>query len=137
MKLMGEERSNDPPASSIGRQGVLYLLVGASSALIEILTFQTLFTLGIFSIEFSNIIAVVVSTIYNFLLNGRVTFKAQGNKFLCLVKYLALFFFNLCFTTIMISWLVSIGWSSLVAKLFTMCCVVLWNFVLYRKFVFA
>lgn len=125
------------PNRSIAHQGVLYIFVGVTSALVEVVLFQVLYQFGILSIELSNVVALMVSTSYNFLLNGRVTFQAQGNKAKCLVKYLILFAFNVAFTTMAIAWLVSMGWDSLIAKLATMCCVVLWNFVLYRKVVFV
>ncbi|WP_165251902.1 GtrA family protein [Adlercreutzia sp. ZJ304] len=123
--------------TSILRQGALYIFVGVSSALIELILFQLLYHFEILNVELSNIVAVVIATIYNFLLNGTVTFKGTKNPLLSLVKYLLLFAFNLAFTTITISFLVSIGWDSLIAKLITMACVVLWNFVLYRKVVFV
>lgn len=134
-----QEHPTPPPESGkahLARQGGLYLFVGVTSALIELVLFQALYQFGVLGVELANIVAVVVSTTYNFTLNGRVTFQAQGNKAWCLVKYLILFAFNTTFTTVTIAWLVGAGVSSLVAKLATMCCVVLWNFVLYRKVVF-
>lgn len=124
-------------ASTVARQGFFYLVVGITSALIELVLFQVLYRLGICSVEASNIIALVCSTTYNFILNGRVTFKGVRNPAWSLVKYLILFAFNMTFTTFAISWLVGMGWDSLIAKLCTMACVVLWNFVLYRKVVFT
>lgn len=134
---MGEKRIFSNTNDSIGRQGILYLIVGVSSALIEVVVFQSLYVFGLLSVGMSNVVAVVLSTAYNFMLNGRITFRAQGNKVLSLVKYLMLLLFNICFTTFSISWLVSMGCESLIAKIGTMGCVALWNFVLYRKFVFA
>ena len=50
--------------------------------------------------------------------------------------YLVLFAFNTTFSTLAITWLVSLGLHSAVAKLMTMVCIVMWNFVLYRKVIF-
>lgn len=122
---------------SIVRQGGLYLFVGITSALIEVLLFQLLYRTGILGIELSNIVSVVVATAYNFVLNGRVTFQSQSNKLLSLVKYLLLLVANTTITTFAIKYLVEIGLDSLVAKIIMMVCVACWNFFLYRKFVFV
>jgi putative flippase GtrA len=119
------------------RQGFLYVVVGTSSALIELVLFQVLYTIVGINYAAANITALVTSTAYNFLLNGRITFKGVTNKLWCLVKYLILFAFNTTFTTLAIGFLLGYGWPSLIAKLATMCCVVLWNFVLYRKVIFT
>ena len=50
--------------------------------------------------------------------------------------YLILFAFNMAFSTLAISWLVGFGVHSILAKLATMVCITLWNFVLYRKVIF-
>lgn len=137
----GEAGSDGPVKTSarpaIVRQGFFYLVVGCTSALIELVLFQVLYQFGICSVEVSNIIALVTATTYNFILNGRVTFKGVTSPMRSLIKYLILFAFNMTFTTFTISWLVGMGWDSLIAKLCTMACVVLWNFVLYRKVVFT
>lgn len=133
-KPSDEKREN---ARLILRQGALYIFVGATSAILELGLFQFFVSSGLFGIEISNITAIVLSTVYNFALNGRITFRTQANKLLCFAKYMALFLFNMAFTTIAISYLSSLGIEPLIAKVATMCCVVAWNFVLYRKFVFA
>lgn len=130
------EDPKDTRRGSIYRQSLLYVFVGVTSAIIELVIFQVLCTSNAVSVGFANVCAMVVSTAYNFTLNGRVTFQAQGNKVLCLIKYLALFLFNICFTTICISLLTSAGVNPVVAKVCMMACVVVWNFILYRRFVF-
>jgi putative flippase GtrA len=119
------------------RQGFFYVVVGTTSALIELVLFQILYSLIGLNYATSNITALTTSTAYNFLLNGRVTFKGVSNKVKCLIKYLILFAFNSTFTTLAIGFLLGLGWHSLIAKLATMCCVVLWNFILYRKVIFT
>lgn len=119
------------------RQVLTYLLVGGSTALLELVLFQLLFQFSGLGPALSNIIAVVVSTACNFLLNGFVTFQSSSNLTRSIVLYLALFLFNLWFSTTVITLLIDVGCLPVLAKLATMVCIVCWNFVLYKKVVFA
>lgn len=121
---------------SVVKQAVSYLLVGGSSALIELMLFQGLYAMVHLGVAAANIIAVIASTVFNFTVNRSVTFKSTGNPVRCLVLYLILFAFNMTFSTLVISWLVGFGVHSILAKLATMVCITLWNFVLYRKVIF-
>lgn len=123
-------------AGSVVKQAASYLLVGGSSALIELVLFQGLYALAHLGIAAANIIAVVASTVFNFTVNRSVTFKSAGNPVRSLVLYLILFAFNMTFSTLVIAWLVGLGAHSVAAKLATMVCITLWNFALYRKVVF-
>ncbi len=120
----------------IAKQGIVYLLTGAGTALLELVVFEALFTFLGVNVVASNIIAVVIATATNFLINGTVTFKGSNNPVASLVKYLVLFAFNTTFSTVAISVLVDCGVLSILAKLATMVCIVCWNFVLYKKVVF-
>ena len=121
---------------TLRHQGFFYVVVGISSALIELVLFQGLYALAGMPVEPSNVIAVVTSTTFNFLMNRSVTFKGTSNPLRSLVLYLLLFAFNTTFSTLVIRTLVGMGWHSLAAKLATMCCIVLWNFALYRTVIF-
>lgn len=82
------------------------------------------------------IVAVVCATAFNFFTNQRVTFKSALNPVQSLARCLLLFAFNTTFTTCAITHLVSLGFNGLIAKFGTVCCVVCWNFFLYKSFVF-
>lgn len=116
------------------KQGIGYLLVGCGSALIELGLFQVLYGLIGLNVSIANIVAVVCATAFNFLTNQRVTFKSALNPVQSLARYLLLFAFNTTFTTCAITYLVSLGLNGLIAKFATMCCVVCWNFFLYKSF---
>ena len=121
---------------NVVKQAVSYLLVGGSSALIELVLFQGLYAMVHLGVAPANIIAVIASTVFNFTVNRSVTFKSTGNPVRSLVLYLILFAFNMTFSPLAISWLVGFGVHSILAKLATMVCITLWNFVLYRKVIF-
>jgi len=119
-------------AREVGR----YLLVGFSSAGLELLLFMLMQSWMKVDVIIANPVAVTVATAFNFLLNRSFTFKSASNPARSLLLYLLLFAFNQCFTTFTIVLLVDHGLAALPAKLFTMGCVVLWNFALYRKVIF-
>lgn len=102
----------------------------------ELAIFQSLLLLFNVNVSISNIIAVAVSTVFNFAMNGMVTFKESSNLPRSVVLYLLLFFFNTIFSTTVITTLVNSGTPPLIAKIITMACIVLWNFILYKKVVF-
>ncbi len=117
-------------------QAIKYLMVGGSSAVIELVLFQLLSAVFAIPLAAANVTAVVVSTVFNFLVNRNVTFKSTSNPLRSLVLYLLLFALNTTFSTVVISFLAAQGVYPLVAKVCTMACIVLWNFVLYKKIIF-
>ncbi|MEY8460668.1 GtrA family protein [Eggerthellaceae bacterium 24-137] len=119
------------------RQVVSYLAIGAGTALLELAAFQTLWCLTPLGAAPSNVIAVALATIFNFCLNGSVTFQKASNLPRSIVMYVALLIFNTAFSSIAITWLITCQVPALLAKLATMICIVSWNFLLYRKVVFV
>lgn len=135
-EAQGKPAHGEAGSKTLG-QAIKYLVVGGSSAAIELVLFQ-LFSAGFgVAVAYANIAAVVISTVFNFLVNRNVTFKSTANPARSLVLYLLLFAFNTTFSTTVIAFAASYGVYPLAAKLFTMACIVLWNFVLYRKVIFT
>ena len=132
----GAVRDPQPAPKKTFFQAIKYLIVGGSSAFIELVLFQLLSAVFAIPLAAANVTAVVVSTVFNFLVNRNVTFKSTSNPLRSLVLYLVLFAFNMTFSTMCISLLAAQGVYPLVAKVFTMACIVLWNFVLYKKVIF-
>lgn len=118
-------------------QILTYLAVGGGTALLELVIFSVLYYALALDPAISNILAVLIATATNFLLNGTVTFRGSSNLLRSVVLYILLFLFNTCFSTFTISYFVSVGLPALGVKLFTMVCIVVWNYVLYKKVVFA
>lgn len=119
-----------------GRQGVAYLAVGVGTALLELALFQLLYKTVHLPIEYSNVIATVIATATNFLLNRNVTFKSTSNPVRSLILYCLLFLFNTTVSTVAIKALVAAGVMSTIAKMVMQCCVVIWNFFIYRIIIF-
>lgn len=119
------------------RQAITYLAVGGGTALLELVAFQGLYTLTPLGVANSNIIAVALATICNFALNGTMTFDNCSNWVRSALLYALLILFNTTFSTVAIGWLIDMGALSLLAKLATMLCIVIWNFFLYKRVIFV
>lgn len=118
------------------KQIAAYLLVGGGTALLELLAFSFLYRLLGLNAAASNIAAVLLATILNFLLNGTITFKGSSNVFRSAILYVLLFLFNTAFSTIIITSFSRIGVVAEAIKILTMICIVVWNYFLYKKVVF-
>lgn len=137
--------STAPPADTAdaaGRpgvfaQGLRYLLVGGSSAALELAIFWTLSSPLDVDVRVSNVIAVLVATVCNFLMNRQWTFKASSHWVRSAVLYLTLWSLNLVFTTSVIAYADAQGLNATVVKIGTMAIITLWNFWLFRKVVFV
>jgi putative flippase GtrA len=118
------------------QKGLRYLLVGGISAAIEMALFGGIYYFFGNNAPVSNIIAVVIATCFNFLVNRTYSFKASTSLVRSIILYIILFCLNLAFTTFAIAILIHYGMLPLLAKVLAMGCVVLWNFVLYNKVIF-
>lgn len=112
-----------------------YIIIGATSALCELMLF-TIFQIIGMSIFISNISSVIISTIINYLLNKFWAFKSQTRSIKSLVLYIGLFIFNITFSSQFIVILSNVGVKSIVAKFISMILITCWNFILYKKVVF-
>lgn len=118
------------------KQTALYLLVGSSSALIELTLFYVLSNIFSASLALSNIVSMIAAMAFNFIANGTATFRSTSRLSRSAVLYLMLFCFNAVFSTAAINLLTSVGLAALFAKIATMGCIVFWNFILYKKVIF-
>lgn len=113
-----------------------YLFVGGSSALMELLLFQVLLSVICLPVVPSNLTAIAVSTVYNFLLNRAWSFQQKGWTWRSVVLYILLFCFNSVFSSAFIFVLSSMDVVPVVAKLISMACIVCWNYILYKRVIF-
>lgn len=114
-----------------------YLVVGGFSAAIELVVFELLYSIVGLSVAVSNIVALLLSTGFNFAMNGTYTFRVRSGFAKCLVKYVILFVFDTFLSTAIVAFLIQAGAWSVVAKAAAMCIIVPWNFFMYRKVVFV
>ena len=129
--------SAETARSGVFAQGMRYLLVGGSSAALELAVFWTLSSPLDVDVRVSNVIAVFAATVYNFLVNRQWTFNASSHWARSAVLYLTLWSVNLVFTTTVIVYADGQGFNATLAKMGTMAVITLWNFWLFRKVVFV
>lgn len=85
----------------------------------------------------SNSIAYFAGFWVSFLLNKFWSFKSKGNFYRQLLLYIILFGINLVLTNGIMYFLTSIaGIPYMISKVFVMGCVVLWNFVIFKKVIY-
>lgn len=118
-----------------------YLIIGCSAFVFEYLVFILLLAKSnnlIFTQSTSFLAGLVVS----FFGNRRLTFNRKtGNGYAHngrsqLIRYLILALINLALSNIIIHFLVAMMLPTLIAKIFVMGTIVLWNFVIFGKYIF-
>ena len=129
---MAEPKAN----SALIRQGARYLIVGFSSAGIELGLFFLLYEIFNVDVVVSNVIALALATFFNFYMSRVWTFKTSSSLLRMLTLYLLLFTWNQVFSSWTILWLIGMGAPAMLAKVITMGLIMCWNFVLYRKVIF-
>lgn len=121
---------------AMGKQFGKYLLVGGSTALLELLLYTFFRKIIYLDLSISNIAAVFIATVFNFIINRGWAFKNSSNIYRSIVLYIILFIANTTFSTNAIVFMVRLGVLDIIAKFITMCMITLWNFILYRKVIF-
>ena len=89
-------------SKGILREGSIYLLVGVGTALLELVLFQWLYLSAILPLAWANIVAVIIATATNFLLNRNYAFQIRESRGAAL-RYAILAFATLFVTTVLFS----------------------------------
>lgn len=85
----------------------------------------------------ANVIAIVCSATYQFLMNRNLTFKSSSNIVRSAVLFILMWCWNLAFSTSMIALLSSnFGWDQNLVKFLTMGCQAIWGFLLSKYVIF-
>ena len=125
-------------AGGTAGQFIRYIVTGLSAFVIEYLVFLLLFRLMDVSTLISNPIAVTTGFIYSFLLNKFWSFRSRSRMGIQFLMYLALFLINMLISSAVIyagETMFSI--SPVLMKPITMCMIAMWNFVIYKKIIYA
>lgn len=114
-----------------------YLVTGFSSAAIELTLLFVFRDIAELSIVISNSIALTIVFWFNFLVNRIWSFKSTANLRKQLAMYLVLFAFNLVASDFIMYLLTTkLSLQYLLAKVFAIGAVVIWNFFLYKKVIY-
>jgi len=118
-------------------QFVHYVMVGGSAFAVEFLLYALCNELLGLKYYISNAIVYTLKFWMIFLLNRLFTFKSKGIFWRQAARYLALFCFNLALTSLLIyAFTDCLLVDKYISKLLVSCCVVLWNFPLYKHFIY-
>lgn len=124
---------------ALQEQLVRYLIAGGSAFAMEYVAFFVFYTLLSWPLYVSNSISFCVGLVVSFVLNRTWAFRKDNfdmHHHKQLVMYVCLALFNLVLTNVIIGVLHGIM-PVLVAKLGAMLCIVVWNFFIFRFFIFA
>lgn len=114
-----------------------YMVSGVVAFLSEYLIFTLLIYLSSHNIVFSNVVSMSTGFIISFLLNRHWSFKSKSNPYIQLFMLFFLFIINLFISTGTIYLLShSIGLTPFISKIAMMIFISLWNFVIYKKYIF-
>lgn len=116
---------------------VKYLLLSASAGLIQIITFELMWNIiGIPQWWICNLTALVLSVLWNFTLNRKLTFKSANNVPIAMLKVAA---FYAVFSPLS-AWgggqLVALGWNGDLVQVLTMLANFVLEFLYYKYVVF-
>ncbi len=113
-----------------------YLFVGGSSALLELVVFSIMTYLVHIDVSIAAPVSLLLSTLYNFFMSARFTFRSTQHVLKSALGYCALLIVNTLFASFAVQALVALSIEAIIAKLITMACYTCWNFVLYKRFIF-
>lgn len=81
-------------------------------------------------------VAFVASLVFNFLLQRLFTFRATNHRGISAVKYLLLVFVNIIISDLIVTGFDAQGWSYIAGKIFATVMTTVWNYLLYRHWIF-
>lgn len=120
-------------------KSIRYLISGCIAFVAEYTSFIIIYYTAIQSGVVANIISFTFGLVTSFTLNKYFTFRdnnQQRKGSLQIILYIALAISNLLMTTVAIGFLLSLHIKAFVAKILLMMLVAVWNYFLFKKFIF-
>ncbi len=81
-------------------------------------------------------IAFLVSLVFNYFLQRIFTFQATNHQGVSAAKYVALVVFNILVSDALVTGFDALGWSYVIGKGTATALTTLWNYFLYREWIF-
>jgi putative flippase GtrA len=125
------------PLTETFSQFTLYVLSGGTAAIVDFGGYAILIRLGVWYIA-ASVTSSVLGFLTTFLMNKYVAFKKRGNVLKHLTRFFIVDMTNILATTLVLYGLVDgLGMEKQIAKILAMGMVVLWNFFIYKFFVYT
>lgn len=115
----------------------LYVLSGGTAAVVDFGSYSLLLYFGIWYIA-ASVVSGVLGFVTTFLMNKYVAFRKRDNMLRHLLRFFIVDMFNILAITLVLYGLVDgLGMDKQIAKILAMGMVVLWNFFVYKFFVYV
>lgn len=115
---------------------VRFLLIGGISFALDLGLLAVLHEAFGVELWIATPIAFVVSLIFNFLLQRIFTFQATNHGGVSAAKYLLLVAFNIVVSDLIVTGFDAFGWSYIIGKATATVLTTVWNYWLYRNWIF-
>lgn len=120
------------------RRFAVYTMVGAFGALVDFTGFIFFHEVVGWELLPANIIATSIALLHNFFWHHFVTFKAHGQvAHIALTKFFIVSVIGMALNSFVVVFLVSFGFLPLLAKVFAIACVAVWNYTLNSRVTFS
>jgi putative flippase GtrA len=121
---------------SMNNSFIRYVVGGVISFVIEYLLFLLLFYIVSFHENIAHSISYVIAIIINFSILKWWVFKSGDKVFKQSIYYLILVGFNFLLSNLLILILLIINIPGYQAKITTMAIIILWNYIIMKRFIF-
>lgn len=126
-----------PALHRLDRPVLRYLLVGGSSFLLDLGLLALCFTVLHWPLWVSTALAFWTSVAYNFVLQRTFSFRSNASLVGGLWRYLVVLGVNTLATTVIVEAFQRAGPGYVIGKTVATVLVTCWNYILYRRWVFA
>jgi putative flippase GtrA len=120
------------------RNGYLikFLVVGVASFAIDLGLLALLHEVGKVDLWLATPIAFLTSLVFNFFVQKKFTFQSGARAHVSFLKYGALVIFNVFATDVIVNLIAGAGQSYAIGKVVATIATTVWNFLLYKHWIF-
>ena len=116
---------------------IKFTLFSISAGIIQIASFTLLFEVFHWQESFSHLIALVLSVLWNFTLNRKLTFQSAANVPIAMLKVAGYYLVFTPLSTWGVSALTGIGWNAYLVEILAMLVNFVTEYIFQRFFVFG
>jgi putative flippase GtrA len=115
---------------------VKFLVVGGVSFAIDLGLLALLHEAGKVDLWIATPIAFLASLVFNFFVQRKFTFQSGARAHVSFLKYGALVVFNVVATDVIVNLVAGSGYSYAIGKVIATVATTVWNFLLYKHWIF-
>lgn len=119
-----------------GSSVVRFLLIGCLSFALDLGLLAFLHEVLAVELWIATPVAFLVSLVFNFLLQRIFTFRATNRRGVSAMKYILLVVVNIFVSDIIVTGFDALGWSYIIGKTMATVLTTVWNYFLYRHWIF-